>query len=184
MLGIAQQENCPVTRIDSIHALLDKFNELARLGDAHRPGRIGGDEVGESRLVFIAEGGVEGKRSVPAATEEIPIAVAREIEGDAVQPRRQRGIAPKTAQRPMRPDECVLRNLVGVGPVVQHSERDGKKPLAVARNDFVERRRVAGVETQNEPRVMERVPLGRFEVFFDPVVGGAGEGGMGARGAK
>ena len=59
---------------------------------------------------------------MPAAAEEIPIAVAGEIERNAVEPGRKGGVATETDEPAIGADEGVLRDFLGVGGVVQEIE--------------------------------------------------------------
>ena len=53
------------------------------------------------------------------ATEKIPVAIAREVDGDAVQPRRERGVAAETREAAVGADKGILSDLFGVGVVTQ-----------------------------------------------------------------
>ena len=59
-----------------------------------------------------------------AAAEKIPVAVAREIDGDAVEPGGERGIAAEAREAAVGADEGVLRDFLGVGAVAQQAEGD------------------------------------------------------------
>lgn len=89
-----------------------------------------------------------------AATEKIPVAIAREVDGDAVQPRRKRGITAETREAAVRADKRILSDLFGVGAVAQQAEGGGENFYPMALHDFNERGLVAGVETLDEGRVV------------------------------
>ena len=91
-----------------------------------------------------------------AATEKIPVAIAREVDGDAVQPRRKRGITAETREAAVRADKRILSDLFGVGAVAQQAEGGGENFHPMALHDFNERSLVAGVETLDEGRVVAR----------------------------
>ena len=116
---VAECEDFPVTRIEFLHAGGDEFRKFIGRGNARRIGCIAGNEVGERGVGFVAERTVEGERGVPPTAEEIPVAVAREIHGDAVEPGGERGISAETREPAVRTDEGILGELFGIGAIAE-----------------------------------------------------------------
>ena len=83
---------------------------------------------------------------MPAPPEEIPVAVAREVEGDAIEPGGQRGIAAEPAQSAIGADKGILRDFFRVSGIPQKIESQPVDPAAIARDDFIEGGFVAGDE--------------------------------------
>ena len=119
-------------------------------------GCVGGDQLGKRAVVFCAERTIERERAVAPPAEKIPVAVAREIDGDAVQPRRERRIAAEAAEGAVSPNKSVLRDFLGIGAVAEIGERDGEHFFPIALHDFNKRAGVAGVEPLNQPGVVRR----------------------------
>ena len=79
--------------VEALHTGGDQGGKLIRsrfLGGIVVPG---GNQVGKSGVRIVSQGSIERHPVVPAAPEEIPIAVAGQVEGDAVEPGGQGGLA-------------------------------------------------------------------------------------------
>lgn len=154
ILDVAQRENFTVARIESSHARFDERGKFDAGVFLRGVGRVGRDEFREGRIIFLPESAIQRERRVSAATEKIPVAIAREVDGDAVQPRRKRGITAETREAAVRADKRILSDLFGVGAVAQQAEGGGENFYPMALHDFNERGLVAGVETLDEGRVV------------------------------
>jgi hypothetical protein len=79
--------------LELLHAGLHGADELvpgSLLGGIRVHGR---EQVREGRITLLADGGVEGEGGVPAAAEEVPVAVAGEVDGKASAWLRRRAMA-------------------------------------------------------------------------------------------
>src|SRR6186713_1783555 len=94
--------------IEALHAAVDQGRELARnrflSGILHHVRY----EVCKSCGAVLAESTVERERILTTTAEEIPVAIPREVNGDAVQPRGERRIATKVGESAVSADKSVL----------------------------------------------------------------------------
>ena len=84
ILDVAQREDFTVARIESGHARFDERGKFDAGVFLRGVGRVGGDEFREGRIIFLPESAIQRERRVSAATKKIPIAIAREVDGDAM----------------------------------------------------------------------------------------------------
>jgi hypothetical protein len=108
ILNVAHCKNFTMTWIESGHARLYEFGKFDTRFFLRGVGRVGGDEFREGRIIFLPYTAIQRDRRMTATTEKIPVAIAREIYGDAVQPRCERGVATKTREAAVRADKGYL----------------------------------------------------------------------------
>jgi len=156
ILDVAQRENFAVARIESRHASFDEFGKFAAGVFLRGVGRVGRDELCERCIIFRPELAIQRLRCVAPPTKKIPIAIAREVDGDAVQPRRERGIAAEMREAAVRADKSILSDFLSVGAVAEQAQSCGKNFHPVARHDFNEGGLIAGLEAFDEGCVVAR----------------------------
>jgi len=93
-------------------------------------------ELARGLLIAAFERTVQRERRVAESALEVPIAIAGQVDRDAVEPRPQRRFAAEGGEAAMRPDEGVLHDLLRVTVVVQHIEDDIEDPVAVIGHDL------------------------------------------------
>jgi hypothetical protein len=111
------------------------------------------DEVGEAGVVVRAERMVEGKRVLPAAAEEIPVAVAGEIDGDAVEPGGQRGVTAEFRETAMSAEEGVLDDFLGVGVIMKQVHHRREDLGLIAFHDGEKGGIITGIKTTHQFRI-------------------------------
>ncbi len=153
---VAHGEDFAVMRSEFFHARDDQLGKLAGcrlLGGVRSVTR---DKVGKCRLAVIAHGAVQRQRGLAVTTQKIRIAVARKIEGDAVQPSGERGFTPETRQATIGTDEGILGDFFGVSVVAQQGKRDGEHFPPMTPDNFDEGRLVASVKAPDQLGVVHR----------------------------
>jgi len=154
----------------SAHAHVYQAGEFGNDGDARRIGILAGRQVGKPVRRAVRQRTVERDSRMTAAAEVIPVAVAREVKRDAVQPRRQGGIAAESPESPVCAHESILRDLLRVGMAAQKSRRESVEGLAVACHDLEERGFVPGAESADQFRIVLRGLQGGRAVGPRPAV--------------
>jgi len=86
-------------------------------------------------------------RQAPLARRE---AVQAQSRADPVEPRRQPGLAAKAREGPMRSEEHLLGDLLGLGPVAEHPESDPEDPMLVGSHELLEGLGVPGSKPVEE----------------------------------
>ena len=92
---VAERQDFPMARLELFHAGRDECCELSGDSLPRRIRRVGRDEIGEGRVIVVGQRAIERERGVAATAEKIPITIAGEVNGDAIQPSRERGVAAK-----------------------------------------------------------------------------------------
>lgn len=160
ILDVAQREDFAVAGIESRHARFDEFGKFYTRVFLRGIGRVVGDEFREGRIISLPKIAIQRERRVSAATKKIPVAIAREVDGDAVQPRRERGIAAETREAAVRANKRILSDFFGVGAVAQQTKGGGENFHPMALHDFNEGGFVADLEALDEDRVVFRWCVG------------------------
>jgi hypothetical protein len=123
---------------------------------------VAADQVGQGGAALVAHRAVEGEGRMPAAAEEIPVAVVGEVDRNPAQPGGERGVTPKVDQIAVGPDERVLHDFLGIAKVVEQVVDDVEDPVVVMLHDLGESRLVAAGESTNEEHVAGGLTDGRF----------------------
>jgi hypothetical protein len=69
---------------------------------------------------------------------ENTVSVAREVDGDPVQPGRERTVPAKAGDAPISPHKGILDDFFGIVPVAEQRVSDGEQPFAIPFNDLGE----------------------------------------------
>src|ERR1022692_3532643 len=94
----AHREDLAVAGLELLHGGLHGVDELVAGILLGRIGVRGRQEIREPGLAPFPHGRIERERRLPAPAEEVPVAVARQIDGDPVEPGRKGGIAPEPGE--------------------------------------------------------------------------------------
>ena len=149
-----------------LHARRNAVHELLRQGEVVGRVGLGRDDFGEGEGGVVADGCIEGDGLVALTAPPIPVAVAGEIRGDLVKPRRKGGIAAEIAQPAVRADEGVLRDFLGVLRVAEELVNHRVDAAPVSAHHLVKRSRVPVLETGDEQLVEGGfVEFGRHDIL-------------------
>ena len=70
-------------------------------------------------------------------------AVQAQPRGDGVEPRPQARLAPELAERAVGAQECLLRDLLGLGAAAEHAQADGEHAVLIRPHQILEGRRLS-----------------------------------------
>lgn len=136
---VAQRKDLPVAPPEFLRALGDKLGHFDQGNLPRWARRTVSNQTGDGRIALGAlQRAVQGQGDGAPAPGIPPVAVAREVEHDAVQPGLERRVASEVVETTVRADERILSNLLGIGKVVELGGRYGMYHRAMARHNLRE----------------------------------------------
>jgi hypothetical protein len=112
--------------------------------------------VGVEDCWFVSTVGVRQTDNGTSLSASGPIQTG--VDDDAVQPRRDGGVAPETACRAVGGEERVLQGVGGLLAVGESPDGDGPQPVTVSAEQLTEGVAIAGGVGAQQPRVVDIHP--------------------------